>query len=218
MEIYLRVFKNPDALSRELADEMTTSLYYGGTAALAGGKSPLRTYSRLAERCNVPWERIIFVPTDERCYPHGHHQRNDTSLKKIFFHRPCRILDLYEELDRFKKPASKGLSFENRLPFEITILGLGSDGHTASLFPGNPAIQEIHPIVSVSHAPKSPSQRISLSFSTINRSKKVFFCITGTAKKEVLDGFLKERNFPANMLCPEGPVYVFADREAAGSR
>lgn len=217
MEISLRVFSDPESLSLELADELTASLYYGGTAALAGGSSPLRTYARLAAMCNIPWERVIFIPTDERCYPKGHPERNDTSLKKIFWGLPCRILDLYEQLRCFKKPASEGQSFEKILPFEITILGLGADGHTASLFPGNPALKETSPVVNVINAPKSPSQRISLSISTLNRSKKIFFCVTGTAKKEVLKDLLQGQEFPANMLSPEGPVYIFADRDAAGS-
>ncbi len=217
MEISLRIFSNPESLSLELADEITASLYYGGTAALAGGSSPLRTYSRLAAICNIPWERVVFIPTDERCYPKGHPERNDTSLKKIFFGLPCRILDLYEELRRLKKPASEGGSLEKILPFEITILGLGEDGHTASLFPGNSALQEAVPIVNVINSSKSPSQRISLSLSTLNRSKKIFFCVTGTAKKKVLKDLLQGKNFPANMLSPEGPVYVFADSDAAAS-
>lgn len=216
METNLRIFKDPEELAIELADEITASLYYGGFAALAGGNSPLKTYSLLAERCNIPWERITFISTDERCYPTGHSGRNDTTLNKIFFRRPCRILDLYEELRKLKKPAQGDRGIEDLLPFNITILGLGDDGHMASLFPGNNALEKFAPIVNVSNAPKLPAQRISLSLPSLNRSKMICFCVVGISKKRALKDLLMGENIPPNMLCPEGSVHIFADRDAAG--
>lgn len=216
MEMELKVFDNLDILAKELAEEIGSSLYYGGCAALAGGTSPLGTYEILAGQCSLPWERITFIPTDERVLPKGHPARNDTALERIFFGHPCRVIDICEVLEDQKQGQPRQPLFDSILPFQVTLLGLGEDGHTASLFPLSTALKEKAPLIRITEAPKPPSERITLSIPVLNRSRKVLFCITGSSKRNALHALLSGVNIPAGMLDPEGPVYVYADRDAAG--
>jgi 6-phosphogluconolactonase len=216
MEMELKVFDSLELLATELAEEIGSSLYYGGCAALASGTSPLITYEVLAGRCSLPWERITFIPTDERALPRGDPGRNDTALERIFFGRPCRIIDLCEVLETQAEGQTRQSFFDSILPFQVTLLGLGEDGHTASLFPLSSALTEKGPLIRVTDAPKPPSERITLSIPVLNRSGKVLFCVTGSSKRNALHALLNGLNIPAGILEPEGPVYVYADRDAVG--
>lgn len=215
MEIYLKVFDQKEDLHHALAEEMALALFYGGTACLAGGTSPERAYRIFAGQCNIPWTRVTLIPSDERCYPPGHPERNDNFLKSIFRKRECRILSLTskERPDRIASSLSSGIS--SYLPFGITILGLGEDGHTASLFPGDPALGISSLIIKVNNSPKPPKERVSLSIEALNRSKKILFCVTGAAKREALRSLMNGSDIPASRLDPECRVTVFADHDAA---
>lgn len=216
MEVELKVFDDLELMASELAEEIGSSLYYGGCAALAGGTSPLVTYEILAGQCSLPWERITFIPTDERVLPKGDPGRNDRALERIFFGHPCRIIDLCEVLETQAEGQTHQSFFDSILPFQVTLLGLGEDGHTASLFPQSTALTEKDPVILVTDAPKPPSERITLSIPVLNRSCKILFCITGSSKRNALHALLNGLNIPAGMLDPEGPVYVYADRDAVG--
>ncbi|MBN1332650.1 MAG: 6-phosphogluconolactonase [Synergistales bacterium] len=217
MEIHLKIFDSRDELSQALTEEMTFALFDGGSACLAGGSSPLQAYSLLARKCILPWERITLIPSDERCLPPGHDERNDTLLQRIFQKHQCKILNLTSEEDFTVRSPLLDKNLPRYLPFRVTILGLGEDGHTAGLFPGNPSLQAVSSLVEVSNSPKPPRERVSLSIKSLNRSEKIFFCVIGSSKRSALHSFLDGSDIPPSLMSPEGEVMIFADREAAGS-
>lgn len=196
-------------MARALAERMAGCLAGGGTGLLAGGASPLASYRLLAEKDDVPWEKIILMPTDERVLPSGHHERNDTNLRAIFGGRPCTIRGLpFGKDDRFER------FFRSRLPASVTLLGLGEDGHTASLFPGDPLVGSAGWLVRVHNAPKPPSERVSLTLQALGSTACLLFCVTGSAKKGPLERLLKGEDIPASRLRPEGPPEIYCDRAA----
>lgn len=209
MEPLVRVFSSSGEVAFELANRLAGCLGEGGTALLAGGNSPLASYRLLAGRDDLPWKGITLVPTDERVLPQGHSQRNDTNLQSIFGRRPCTVRSL---------PFGTSREFEvflmSRMPFSVTLLGLGEDGHIASLFPGNRALWAEGLVVRVHDAPKPPEERISLTLRALEATGILLFCVTGAAKKDPLERLLKGEDIPPSRLCPGGPVEVYCDRAA----
>lgn len=210
MEPLVRVFPSPDEVALALSERLVACLEEGGTALLAGGDSPLAAYRRLAGSDALPWDRLTFVPTDERVLPSGHTRRNDTTLRIVFEKRPCvvRGIPLYDS-GEFE------LFLSSRMPFAVTLLGLGEDGHTASLFPGDDlALLDEGLTVRVHNAPKPPEERISLTIRALEVTYCLLFCVTGATKKGPLERLLKGEDIPPSRLCPWGPVEVYCDRAA----
>jgi 6-phosphogluconolactonase len=108
-------------------------------------------------------------------------------------------------------------------PFDLVLLGLGQDGHTASLFPNTPDLSQERRAVIATTSPLPPKHRISLSLKTINAARKVSFFVLGSGKSEVLTRVIAERdlpepNLPASLVCPTtGTVTWFVDQEAASN-
>jgi 6-phosphogluconolactonase len=201
------------------------------TVALAGGSTPEPIYSRLAE-AHLDWRRIHFFWGDERCVPPDHADSNyhlvvETLLSKIPFpleniHRICGELPaiqaarVYElELHRF---------FGDEIPhFDLILLGLGEDGHTASLFSGSPAIHEkSNWVAAVSHLVPPPPliDRVTLTLTVLNAAATVFFLVSGTGKAErlaqVLFGPFQPDLFPAQAVRPvDGVVHWLVDLDSA---
>lgn len=209
MEPIVRVFPSPGEMAPALSDRLARCLGEGGTALLAGGTSPLASYRFLAERDYLPWDRVTFIPTDERVLPREDPQRNDRNLRAIFGARSCSIRELpFGESGEFE------LFLRSRVPFAVTLLGLGEDGHTASLFPGGPDVGTEDWLIRIHNAPKPPSERVSLVPRALESTRCLIFCVTGTAKKGPLERLLKGEDIPPNRLSPWGPVYIYCDRAA----
>ncbi len=210
MEPAMKVFETPFELASALAERLAQALLQGGTALLAGGRSPLAAYRRLAGQADLPWERITLLPTDERVLPSRHVDRNDTKLLEIFGDKGCTVQGLpFGEVDH---------SFEKRLlnfmPFAVTLLGLGEDGHTASLFPGHAALEATGLWVAVDDAPKPPRRRVSLTFRTLENTAELLFCVTGSQKEAPLRQLLDGEDIPAARLRPKGGFEIYCDRSA----
>ena len=203
------------------------------SVALSGGSTPREMYATLAGK-QVAWERVHFFWVDERCVPPNHaesnyHMANDTLLSHIPIpkgnvHRipgelPAEKAAQYyeEELRRF---------FSNRPPrFDLILLGLGGDGHIASLFPGTPEIQEKKRWVVVvkHHVPPPPLvDRISVTLPVLNSAAWVIFLVLGEEKAErVAQVFHDPFNpdlLPAQAVKPiNGTVQWLMDKAAAAN-
>ncbi len=196
---------------------------------LAGGNTYREVYKMLAEyEEEVAWNKVHFFWGDERCVPITHKDSNaamvyDTLLNEIpvpsenihIIHgekEPELALGNYMRILSDYFGTDKGL--------DILLLGLGADGHTASLFPDNPVLEVNDKPVSYVNVPELNTHRITLTAPFLNRSENIIFVSTGKAKakavSEVIEGERNIQKYPAQLIQPDnGSLYWFLDVAAA---
>ena len=190
--------------------------------AVSGGRSPWAMLRAFAEE-RVPWERIYVVQVDERVAPEGHADRNLTHLhNSLVDHAPLRPDHIYAmpveapDLEAAAKQYSRILQEIAGSPavLDFVHLGLGPDGHTASLVPRDPVLDVTDADVGLTGVYQG-RRRMTLTFPVLNRSRQVLWLVTGSEKAEMLvrlrDG---DRSIPAGRLCQDQAL-VLADRAAA---
>lgn len=171
---------------------------------LSGGNTPIPIYE-LFKNLDLPWQKIHFWMADERCVSKTHLDSNEKAIKEALgmdilenatFHpiaegNPKESAALYSNL-------LKSIAF-----FDIGILGIGEDGHTASLFPSNDLGITIDSpdAIPVFNSPKPPKERVSLSLNCINRCKNILFLVAGECKRNIADAILKkDPKYPASLV------------------
>lgn len=188
-----------DALARSCADGIARD----GRAvlALAGGRTPWPVYKRLAQ-APLDWSPVTVMPTDERCVPHGHEASNLAGLATAFAAArgiqlaPLTVPD--GDPDASEQHARTQLA-ELRRRFDAVVLGMGTDGHTASLFPGamrlargfDPALDACR-IDPEPLPPEAPYPRISLTVRRLLRTRALHLVVTGAEKRTVLEAALAD--------------------------
>ncbi|MFQ3612063.1 MAG: 6-phosphogluconolactonase [Fimbriimonadales bacterium] len=205
--------------------------------ALAGGSTPRALYERLAQpdyRSAVNWERVRFFWGDERYVPHDHPHSNyrmayEAWLKPLSLPKAClnpmptdcedpdECAHRYESLLRAEFYGSGSAPIDDTergqpVPpprFDLILLGMGDDGHTASLFPGDSALQERVRWVVPAIAPFEPHQRLTLTLPVLNRARRVWFLVTGESKRTILQRVFAGEPFPANAVQPEAGECVW---------
>ena len=182
--------------------------------ALAGGTTPIPLYKLLA-RTTVDWERWCLIYTDERCLPYGHQQRNSTMVENNWL-RPAGfpqqnhyLPDLEQEPER--AAAAYSAAIEGLLPLDIALLGIGEDGHTASLFPGHQCADDN--VVAVHNSPKPPPTRISLSYKALNAARVICYLVSGEDKYAVVKAFSDGLDMPATHVCGVESTHLMVARE-----
>ncbi|OOZ36317.1 6-phosphogluconolactonase [Solemya velesiana gill symbiont] len=173
---------------------------------LAGGRTPALTYRLLAES-SADWQKWHIYFGDERCLPADHPDRNSLMAKRALTSKvpipPGQIYPIPAELGSEPGAAAYTATIEEVLPFDMVLLGMGEDGHTASLFPGH-----LHPenelVVPVRDAPKPPPERISLSKEALGRCHSLLFLITGESKQDAVNHWRSgKQTLPvATIRCP----------------
>ena len=205
------------------------------TVALAGGSTPRGMYARLAEspwRERVPWSAVQVFWGDERCVPPDHPDSNyrmayEALLSRVplpaaNIHRMAGELDPEKAAEAYSATLREvfGLSGEAVPRFDLVLLGLGSDGHTASLFPGTAALAETQRWVVANFVPRLGAYRLTLTFPVLNAARQVMFLVTGSGKAEVvarvLEGPRRVMELPAQAVAPtDGQLVWLLDRAAA---
>ena len=190
-----KVYKNPEAVARAAADylfqQIKTCVAEKGLChvVLPGGSTPARCLELLAEK-PLPWKNIHWYPGDERCYPVGHSERNDTMIAAKLFSQDDKVSENFfpipAELGPEQGAESYATLIDTTAGMDIVVLGMGEDGHTASLFPGNVALDDIRSVVPVYGAPKAPLERISISLTTLKNAGECIVIATGENKREAL--------------------------------
>lgn len=185
--------------------------------ALPGGTTPARCLELLAHK-TLPWDRIHCYLSDERCLPSGDPQRNDVMIERTLWSRvplpaknrhpiaaelgaevaALQYAELIRQIDRL----------------DIVVLGMGEDGHTASLFPGNAALDNPALAVAVENAPKPPSYRVSLGLSAIQQATARFVIVTGQDKHDAMCQIGQGADLP---VCRIGNAQWYVDRAASCS-
>jgi 6-phosphogluconolactonase len=197
---------------------------------LSGGSTPRRLYERLASpewRDRVPWARIHLFWGDERFVPPDHPDSNQGMVRQAMLVRVPIPPGNIHPIPTDGTPDSAAARYEAELRrfaetrpgqplFDIQLLGLGPDGHTASLFPGEPALRERAAWVLAVIGAK-PEPRITLTYTALNSSRAAAFLVAGEEKRAILARLRAgDHALPAAGLGPAGPVTILADRAAAG--
>jgi len=216
----IRKAPDPHALARQAAEYIAErvaavlSQREHCHLALAGGNTPRALYA-LLRGMDLAWSRLHFWFGDERCLPAGDAQRNDTMAKEVLLAGlpvpQAQLHSIAAELgpEAAAQQYTEELSHIERL--DIVLLGLGEDGHTASLFPNNSALAMQNRAVAVHHAPKPPAQRVSLSLNCIREAGERVVIAAGKDKREALARILAGERLPAAMI---GEAIWFVDEAA----
>jgi 6-phosphogluconolactonase len=234
----VRQFSDLDRLSQGAAEEILQLVRARSangdffSIALSGGHTPQKLYRLLADeyRDQLPWSKLHLFWGDERFVPHDDLRSNYRMVLKALIERvPIPTANVHPMPTHFADPEHAARIYEKLLreffpsadrTFDLTLLGVGSDGHTASLFPNSPAIQEVRRWVISTNAPVEPLQRLSLSIPAINSSQRLLFLVSGAEKQQTISNILADRalnggHFPASLVRGLESTQWFVD-EAAG--
>ena len=186
--------------------------------ALSGGTTPEPAY-RLLAGAETDWAGWEIYFTDERCLPADDPGRNSVMVRRALVdHVPLPTENFHPiPAERGAREASRlyAARIEAALPFDLVLLGLGEDGHTASLFPGHhhPASDLVHPVFA---APKPPSERVTLGSATLSLTREVLVLACGEQKRQAVMAWRRGKDLPIRHILPPCPIDVLLDRDAAG--
>ncbi|WP_137864720.1 MULTISPECIES: 6-phosphogluconolactonase [unclassified Sphingomonas] len=170
--------------------------------ALAGGKTPLPIYEKLA-KAKIDWKRVTIVPGDDRIVPLGDPLSNVTAIGKIFIPKGARVIPLVSDKAPDYKAAGRSadaLLQDVHWPLDLCLLGVGGDGHCASIFPGpdfdealnGPKERRALGVMPDPLPPEAPVARVTLSRAAIVSARALMIAVTGEAKKEVLEAAIDQ--------------------------
>ena len=234
----VQVYPDAEALGRAaaelFAEQARAAVAARGrfTVLLAGGSTPRRAYELLAEEplaSRVPWPDCHFFWGDERCLPEGHELRNETMVRRALLdHVPVSPTQMHP-IRHHSNPEQAACDYGAELlqffasqppRFDLVLLGLGDDGHTASLLPGSAALHEQEQWTAVTRRPEEPFGRVTLTAPLLNQGTSTVFLVSGQGKAAVLQSILHGTNdappLPAQRIRPQdGELLWLVDREAA---
>lgn len=217
-------FENPEqvalAVCKEIVRHAEHAINEHGCfkLVLAGGTTPEQVYKLLVEQA-TDWSKWFIYYGDERCLPIDHAERNSVMAQQAWLNHvgiPAgQILTMPAELGNIEGAKFYRQLIEGAMPFDMVLLGMGEDGHTASLFPGHE-----HPVDELVHAvfnsPKPPPERISLSAKALSNTESLLFIVTGVGKKMAVQQWQTGFQLPVCKVKPEAGVDVYIDRPALG--
>jgi 6-phosphogluconolactonase len=206
MKILFKIFLTPEELANGFAEELIrfikvaekrkTSL----TIAVSGGNTPRLLFSVLSEKYSmaVDWSVVKLFWVDERCVPPDHTDSNFGMTNKILLGKieiPSENVfrirgedDPVKEAARYSGVIDNQIRQKNSIPvFDIVLLGMGEDGHTASIFPGNEKLFSSKINCDVAVHPVSGQKRITMTGKVINNARSVFFLVTGKNKADIVN-------------------------------
>lgn len=183
---------------------------------LAGGATPRRTYEILAGM-SQDWSAWEIFWSDERCLPTDHPERNSRMARDAWLSRvaiPARqIHPMPAELGAVRAAAKYAMLILDQPPFDLVLLGMGEDGHTASLFSAN---GDRSPVIAVHGAPKPPGERVSLNFQTLRACRNQLVLVTGAEKSSALRAWQQGENLPIAQVV-RSDACLLVDAEAGRS-
>jgi 6-phosphogluconolactonase len=238
MDGRIETFPDPAALARHVAEWMTSAALAATGAfrvSLSGGSTPKALYTLLASddfRGRFPWARVSWYWGDERFVPYDHPESNYGMTREAMLAKAPVPLENIHPVPTDGAPEEAASHYERTLQaaygaavldrarplFDITLLGLGTDGHTASLPLNDPVLQERkHWVAAVSHG--RPEVRITMTYPAIESSRQVAFLVTGKDKAAIFSAIrMGDTQVPAARVDPIGELVWFVDMAAAGGR
>jgi len=232
------MFDTPEQLAQQAADWIIEQASKSGARfalCLSGGETPERLYELLAtpaHRARMPWNRTHCFWGDERVVPHADERSNfHMAWEALLRHVPIPAANIHAIPTEQMSPAAGAAAYATTLKrfygadtpeadrplFDLTLLGLGEDGHIASLFPGSPALLETERWA-VAVMGETPPDRITLTYPVLASSKVTAFLVTGERKRDALARVRAgDPALPASRLQTAGAIHWFIDRAAAAT-
>lgn len=202
----------------QAADEAIAK-YGNFLIVLAGGSTPKSVYQLLAKE-QADWANWHVFHNDDRCLPVDHSERNSKMAREAWLNHvaipQAQIHDIPAELGNVEGAKAYAKTLAGVRSFDLVILGLGEDGHTASLFP-NQAVDNSADAVPVFNSPKPPADRVTISQNRLNNTHEVLFLVTGAGKQDAVNNWLNGVAIPATLIAPTCgvDVYCFGVKVAA---
>lgn len=204
------------------------------TMAISGGSTPKRLYELFSSgplRDAIPWAKVHLFWVDERCVPKNHPDSNyklafDTFLSRVALpesniHCIAGELEAEKAAETYESDLRCFFRDASLPVFDLVLLGIGEDGHTASLFPGSGAVREKKRWAMPVYGGVPPLNRVTLTLPVLNNAARVLFLVASREKAGVVHEILEDDNpkaYPAGMVRPaHGLVAWYVDREAAGA-
>jgi 6-phosphogluconolactonase len=235
----VQIFDDPEAVAqaaaRRIVESAQESIKARGSfsLALSGGSTPRRVYELLAGaelRERVDWPNVHVFFGDERTVAPDHAESNYRMASEALLSRVTVPAENVHRIDGVGDAAANASDYESEMRgffgdaewprLDLVMLGMGDDGHTASLFPGTAALEERRAWVSANRVEKLDTWRITLSAPAINAARRVLFLVTGAGKavrlREVLRGERDTARLPSQLIRPhDGTLEWYVDRAAA---
>jgi 6-phosphogluconolactonase len=231
-----RVFPDTKLLIRAVADEsqriaLDAVLAKGRCSiCLSGGTTPKSLNELWARefKTRIPWKQIHFFWGDERYVSHADERSNYRMAREsLLSHVSIPTENIHPMPTGPADPGEAAIAYEKtlreffgeRLEFDLLFLGIGVEGHTASLFPDSPALAETERVVVSVRVPAEPPQRLTLTYPILNRSRNIFFLAEGAKKREIIAEIRREpetaeSRYPAARIRPAGRLIWFLDEAA----
>ncbi len=201
--------------------------------SLSGGSTPKALYERLAQPPyvgSIKWDQVIVFLGDERCVPHDHPDSNFKMIDEALLAKVAiPESNIFKTMGQSEDPEAAALLYDQEIrrvfispseevpSFDLILLGLGPDGHTASLFPGSKALQEKHRLYVANYVEKFSSNRLTMTLPLINEGKNVIFLVSGDSKANILKEVLEqpEKQYPSQSIKPRsGNLDWYVDQAA----
>lgn len=185
---------------------------------LAGGSTPEKIYQQLVN-AKTDWSKWMIYYGDERCLPADNKDRNSIMASNALLTKVAipseNIFTMHTELGAAEAAKKYRDVIVNAEQFDLVLLGMGEDGHTASLFPEhiNNLQETVHEVY---NSPKPPSDRISLSAKALTNTKQCFFIVTGSSKTDPVKKWKLGKDLPVATISPSAGVDIFIDSAAMG--
>ena len=208
------VLESAEDVAAAAAADIAEALRDGARSlVLAGGTTPQRCYELLA-RMEVAWGRVSILFGDERCVPPHHQDSNYRMAREALLDRvaPATVYRMPAELGPDEAAGLYAHVVAAVAPLDVVLLGVGEDGHTASLFPGHPALKAPGLAVGIRDSPKPPPQRVTLTLNALQTARRVIILATGAGKADAV-AKAKRHEVPSGMIA--GARWLI-DRAAAG--
>jgi 6-phosphogluconolactonase len=208
------VLDTPEDVAEAGAKAIAVALQNGArTLVLAGGTTPERCYELLAEM-EVDWGKVSILFGDERCVPPDHPDSNYRIAREKLLDKvsPATVHRMPAELGPDEGAKEYAKTIAKLVPLDLVILGVGEDGHTASLFPNHPILKATGLVAGIKNSPKPPSERVTLTLEAIQAAKQVIVLATGKGKADAV-ALAKRGEVPSGMIA--GAQWLI-DRAAAG--
>jgi len=236
MKLQTKVFPNIEALSGGALEEMLRIVRQAvqrdgrSSISLSGGHTPEKMFALWTQgqyRNATPWESVHLFWGDDRYVPYTDPLSNYGMAKRLLLdHVPIPAANVHPMPTEGPDPDEAARAYAAELrsffgtdppAFDVQLLGLGGEGHTASLFPGSPALEEREAWCLAVTVPATPPQRLTI----LNQAQTTYFLVAGESKRQILRAIAAEPDgtasrYPAARVRPAGPVHWYLDRAAAG--
>jgi 6-phosphogluconolactonase len=219
--MHIEVLPDPDAVSEAVSNRMAAAILRRLSESdiahicITGGRGGHGALASLSRDRGIDWSRVHVWWSDERFLAAGDDDRNDTMAREALLERvdlPVGNIHAMPSTDDYRDVATAAAAYAAELAefgdpcpiFCVSILGMGEDGHVASLFPGHPGLLRSDPAFAVPDSPKPPPVRVSMSFDTINRAHEIVLIASGAGKADAVGLLI---NDPGPLAVPAAGVH-----------